>query len=217
MAAHSAVGSFAREVRADMTALSASTTAAATSGTGLVRQDNEDLAYASRRLSAADDGGPDCELARSSKTARPTTPARSLTCSHSTWTAGQAVRLLYASGPTAVAWCARRTQRGPRRPTALECTNFAHRGRRRSGRPTAQAARPYQEVPADPVALCELRQCGACPLPPLRPSGNPRPQISRDTRSRDPPGTAAALLAAGGARAIRRTLPLAPTRSIRAQ
>ena len=48
-------------------------------------------------------------------------------------------------------------------------------------------------------------------------TGDPRPRISRDTRSRDPPGTAVALLAARGARADRRTMPPTPARSIRAQ
>ena len=215
MAAHPAVGSFAREVRAKMTALFAST-AAAISRTGLVRKKNQDSACTGRWLPAAD-GGPGGELARPSTTIQPAVLAGTLACSrrcsHGTWTAGQPVRLLSASVPAAAACCARRTQRGHRRPTAPECTNFAHR----AGQSHTPTAPPDQRVPAGPVPLCKLRQYEALPLPLLRPAENPRPQISRDTRCHDPPGATAALLAARGARAMRRTMPLALARSIRAQ
>jgi hypothetical protein len=214
VAARAAVGLFAREVRTEMTALFASTAAAA-SGIGLVRKNKEDAACAGRWLAAV--GGPDGEHARSSRTIRPATPAGKLACSHGTWTAGRAIRLLWASGPVAAACCARRTQRGRRRPTAPGCTNFARRVSRRGGQPTAPAGGPDQPVRDGPVPLCKLRRCGACPLPLLLHAEDPRPQISCDTRCRDPPGAAAALLAARGARAIRRTMPPAPARSIRAQ
>jgi hypothetical protein len=196
VAARPAVGLFAREVRAEMTALFAST-AASVSGIGPVRQSTMDAAYAGRWLPAANDG-PGGELARSSQTARPPTPAGTLACSrrcsYGTWTAGRAVRLLWASGPAAVACCARRTRRGPGRPTAPDCTNFARRVRRRGAQRRASGASLF-----------------------LLHAGDPRRQISRDTRCHDPPGTAAVLFAARGVRAIRRTLPPAPARSIRAQ
>jgi hypothetical protein len=220
VAARPAVGFLAREVRAEMTALSA-TTAAAASGTGLVRQDKEGSASAGRWLPAADDSGADGELARSSRATRAATsghtPACSCWSSPGTRTAGQRVRLLPASGPEAAACCARRTQRGPRRPTALFCTNFARRIRRRADQPTVPAAGPGQRVPVNPVPRGKLRQCGAGPHLLSRHADDPRPQISRDTRSRDPPAAAVALLGAGGASAIRRTMPLPPARAIRAQ
>jgi hypothetical protein len=201
-----------------MTVLFASTATAA-SGTGLVRQNKEAAAYAGRWLPAAD--GPGGELARSSTTTRPATPTQTLVCSrrcwHGTWTAGQAAGVLWADGAASAACCARRTQRGPKRPTALECTNFACLVRRCGGPPTAAAAGPDPRVRVDPVPLCTLRQCGACPLPLRLRAGYPHPPISRDTRSRDPPGSTAALLVARGARAIRRTMPLTRARSIRAQ
>lgn len=81
VAAHPAVGLFAREVRAEMTVLFAPT-ATAMSGTGLIRQNKKDA----------------------------------------------------ACGPTAAGGRARRTQRGRRRPTAPECTNFA----RSVGEPTTR-------------------------------------------------------------------------------
>src|SRR5580700_9110150 len=80
----------------------------------------------------------------------------------------------------------------------------------------APAARPDQRVPVNPVPRDTLRQCGAGPHPLSRHADDPRPQINRDTRSRDPPAEAVALLAARGARAIRRTMPPAPARPIRA-
>src|SRR5579859_7892828 len=130
VAARPAVGFLVREVCAEMTVLFG-LTAAAASGTGLVRLDEDGSAYAGRWLPAANEGGPDGELTRSSKTARPATPSHTSACSRwsspGTRTAGQRVRLLSASGPEAVACCARRTQRGPRRPTTAECTNFARR------------------------------------------------------------------------------------------
>ncbi len=190
--------------------------AAAASGTDPGRTD---AAYPGRWLFAAADG-PDGELARSATTTRPVTPTGTLACSRrcspGIWTTGQAAGLIGADG-AAAACRARRTQRGRRRPTAQECTNFACRIRRCGGQPAALAAGPGQRVRVDPVPLCNLRQCGACPLPLIRPTEDPRPQISRATRSRDPPGITAALLAAGGARAIRRTMRPAPARLIRAQ
>jgi hypothetical protein len=220
VAARPAVGFLAREVRAQMTVLSASTVAAV-SGTGLVRRDKEGSACAGRWLPAACEGGPDGELARSSATARPAIPAHTPACSRwsspGTRTAGQGVRLLSASGPEAAACYARRTQRGPSRPTALFCTNFARRIRRHGGQPAAPAAGLDQRVPVNPVLRCKLRRCGACPRPLSRHADNPRPQISRGTRSRDPPTAAVALLGAGGASAIPRTMPLTPARAVRAQ
>jgi hypothetical protein len=215
--ARPAVGFLAREVRAEMTVLSASTAAAA-SGTGWVRQDKEGSACAGRRLPGANEGGPDGELTRSSKTTRPATPSHTSACSRwsspGTRTAGQRVLLLSASGPEAAACCARRTQRGPRRPTTLECTNFARRIQRCGSQPAAPAAGPDQRVPVNPVPRCKLRQWGGCPHPLSRHADDPRPQISRDTRSRDPPTAAVAPLAARGASAIRRTMPLTPARAI---
>ena len=73
VAARPAVGFLAREVRAEMTALSVSTAAAA-SGTGLIRRDEEGSACAGRWLPAADEGGPDGKHTRSSRTTRPATP-----------------------------------------------------------------------------------------------------------------------------------------------
>jgi hypothetical protein len=218
--ARPAVGFLAREVGAEMTVLSA-TTAAVASGTGLVRQDEKGSACEGRWLAAAGEGGPDGELTRSSRTTRPATPTRTPACSR--WsspgirTAGQGVRMLSASGPQAAACLGRLTQRDPRRPTALFCTNFACRIRRHGGQPTAPAAGPDQRVPVNPVPRCTLRQCGACLRPLSRHADNPRPPISRGTRSRDPPTAAVALLAARGASAIRRTMPPTPARAIRAQ
>ena len=181
-------GYLPREVRTAMTALFSPT-----SGTGLVRQTKEEAAYTGRLLSAAD--GPAGELARSSETARPPTPAGTLAwsrqCGHGTGTAGRAIRLLRASEPAAAACCPQRTQRGPRQPTAPDCTNFARHARRRGGQPTPTVA-----------SLLLLH------------AGDPRPKISRDIRCHDPPGTAAALVAARRARAIRRTMPPAPARTI---
>jgi hypothetical protein len=220
VAARPAVGFLAREVRAEMTALSA-TTATAASRTRLVRQDERGLGHAGRWLSAPKDSGPDGELTRSSSATRPAIPGHTPTCSRwsspGTRTAGQGVRLLSASGPEAAASCTRQTQRGPRRPTAVFCTNFARRIRRRGGQPAVPAAGPDQRVPVNPVPRCKLRQCGAGPHPLPRHADDPRPQISRDTRSRDPPTAAMALLGAGDASAIRRTMPLTPARAIRAQ
>jgi len=96
------------------------------------------------------------------------------------------------------------------------CTNFARRVLRCGSQPAAPAARPDQRVPVNPVPRDTLRQCGAGPHPLSRHADDPRPQINRDTRSRDPPAEAVALLAARGARAIRRTMPPAPARPIRA-
>ena len=220
VAARPAVGFLAPEVRAEMTALSASTAAAA-SGTGLVRQDKEVSACAGRWLPAAGEGGPDGELTRSSRTTRAATPGHTSAClrwsSPGTRTAGQGVRVLSADGPEAAACCAGRTQRGPRRPTALFCTNFARRVLRCGSQPAAPAGRPDQRVPVNPVPRGTLRQCGACPHPLARHAEDPRPQISRGSRSRDPPTEAVALLVARGASAIRRTMPLTPARAIRAQ
>jgi len=68
-----------------------------------------------------------------------------------------------------------------------------------------------------PYRCASSGKCRAYPLSLIWHAGDPRPHISRDTRCRDPPGTAAALLAARGTRANRRTMPPAPARSIRAQ
>ena len=99
-----------------------------------------------------------------------------------------------ASGPATADCCARRTRRGLRRPTAPDCTNFARRVRRYGGQRDASAARLF-----------------------LLHAGVPRPRNRRDPRCHDPPGTAAASLAARGVRANRRTMPPAPARSFRAQ
>ena len=105
--------------------------------------------------------------------------------------AAQAVRLIRAREPSSATCRARRTQPGPRRPTALFCTNF------RAPRPSARRAagcpsrRPDQLVPAGPVSLCKLKQCGASRLPLLLHAGVARPRISRDTGDRDQPGAAA--------------------------
>jgi len=220
VAARPAVGFLAREVRAEMTALSASA-AAATSGNRLVRQDQEDSAYAGRWVPAANEGGPDGELTRSSKTTRPANPTHTPACSRwsspGTRMAGQGVRLLSASGPEAAACSARRTQRGLSRPTALFCTNFARRIRRCGGQPGGPAAGPDQRVPVDLIPRREFRQCGAGPRPLSQHADDPRPQISRGTQSRDPPTAAVAPLTARGASAIRRTMPLHQPGAIRAQ
>ena len=202
-----------------MTPLSV-TAAAVASGTRLVRQDEKGSACAGRWLPKAGQGGSDGELTRSSRTTRPAIPGHTSACSR--WsspgirTAGQGVQVLSASEPETAACCARRTGRGPRRPTALFCTNFARRIRGHGGQPAAAAAGPDQRVPVNPVPRCKLRQCGAGLHPPSRHADDPRPQVSRGTRCQDPPATAVAPLAARGASAIRRTMPLPPARAIRA-
>src|SRR5579859_4370678 len=101
VAARPAVGFLVREVCAEMTVLFG-LTAAAASGTGLVRLDEDGSAYAGRWLPAANEGGPDGELTKSSRTARPATPTHTPACScwssPGTRTVGQGVRVLSASG-----------------------------------------------------------------------------------------------------------------------
>jgi hypothetical protein len=103
---------------------------------------------------------PAASFARSLKTAAtaisPETLARSRRCA----AASQAVQLIRGSGPTAAACCARRTQPGPRRPTAQLCTNF-RAPRPPTSRPVGRPSRgPDQRVPVDPAPLCKHRQCG---------------------------------------------------------
>jgi hypothetical protein len=171
VAARPAVGSFAREVRAEMTALPASTAAAAP-GTGQVRRHNEGPAYTGHWRSAAD--GPDGEFASSSRT-RPATPAGTVACSPrrppGTWMADQAVRLLCASRPAAAACHARQTQHGPRRQTALECTKFACHTRRRGGqsggRTSMSGSPPYRRASSGNAALARSH-LGSAPADQLR-------------------------------------------------
>ena len=123
VAARPAVGFLAREVRAEMTALSASTAASA-SASGLARRNKMDAARAGRWLPTAADG-PVGGLAE--------TLACSRRYGHGTGTVARAVRLLPASTPTAVACCARRARPRRGRRTAPDCINFARRIRRRGG------------------------------------------------------------------------------------
>ena len=99
-------------------------------------------------------------FARSSKTAASATSRETLARSRRCAAADRAVQLIRGSGPTAAACCARRTQPGPRRPTAQLCTNF-RAPRPPASRPAGRPSRgPDQCVPVDPAPLGEHRQCG---------------------------------------------------------
>jgi hypothetical protein len=134
---------------------------------------------------------PAASFARSSKTAATATSPETLACSRRCAAASQAFQLIRGSGPTAAACCARRTQPGPRRPTAQLCTNF-RAPRPPTSRPVGRPSRgPDQRVPVGPAALCKHRQCGKPTPAPLH-AEDARRKISRNTGYRDTPGETSA-------------------------
>jgi hypothetical protein len=214
VAARPAVGSFAREVRAEMTALFASTAAA--SGTGLSAR--------ATRTTARAAGRPPPPTARTASA--PDHPDHAI--GNPGWDVGSLAPVLarHLDGrPGHPAAMGRRPM-----PAALGGLSAVVDHRPHKNVPTSRVASAAAAAspPAQPGGRTSVSgmapyrcassgKCRAYPLSLIWHAGDPRPHISRDTRCRDPPGTAAALLAARGTRANRRTMPPAPARSIRAQ
>jgi hypothetical protein len=186
VAARPAVGSFAREVRAEMTALFASTAAA--SGTGLSARATRTTARAAG-----------CPPPTARTASAPDHPDHAI--GNPGWDVGSLAPVL-----------ARRLDGRPGRPAATGrrplpaalgglsgvIGDRPHKNVLTSRAASAVAAASPPSPPRGgtsdsgltPYRRASCGKCGACPLPLMLHAEDPRPQMSRDTRCRDPPGTA---------------------------